>query len=87
MGARRIACVVCRRRKPSPGHPTCQPCRQRIAEYSANRYAELRAAGLCYRCEEPAAHSLCESCAEQRRERRRRLGQQHSGVHLRRRAL
>lgn len=63
-------CAVCLRRNASTGHVTCKSCRHAIAEYSATRYARLRAAGRCVRCEAESAGYLCETHAEERRLRR-----------------
>ena len=70
--ARPELCPVCVRRKPSPGHSTCRPCRESIRTYSATRYAERTAQGLCTRCADPATGYLCEPCAQARRDRRRK---------------
>jgi len=66
-------CAVCLRRWATVGHSTCRICREAIAEYSAKRYAERRDAGECTRsgCNEPASGYLCETHAEERRQRRR----------------
>lgn len=63
-------CSVCLSRRASAGHATCRGCRARTNEYSAQRYAERRAAGRCVRCGLDATGYLCELHAEERRARR-----------------
>lgn len=69
--ARPELCPVCVRRKPSPGHATCRPCLKRMREYSATRYSQRRAQGLCKQCGQPADGYLCEEHAALRRSQRR----------------
>lgn len=64
-------CGACLKRQASAGHSTCRQCRVGINAHTAQLYADRRAAGLCYRCGEPAAGYLCEPHAAERREARR----------------